>query len=304
MRPPLPELGRRPVRIADRTPQHRGAAQGLPAADTHGERATDRVSRLGLLGAPAPFRDRCHVALLRDHPCQRAPRRVRHRRGGHRALRAGQGGGRPFRRRARSGSRGRLHQEHHRGAQPGGPILGPGQPAGGRPRAPHRDGAPRQHRALDDPGRGARRPGPALHPDRRRRPPRPRRPRPPARRGQAGRDLDHVQRAGHHQSGPPGGRRGASRRCRRGGGRRAAGPPRPRLGDRAGCGLPGLLGPQDDGADRHRGALGQGGAPRVHGAVPGGRRDDPRRQAGLVPVGAPAGPLRGWVLPRSPRRSD
>ena len=59
-------------------------------------------------------------------------------------------------RRAGPGARDRLHQEHHRVAQPGGPLLGPRQPARRRRRAADRDGAPRQHRPLADAGRGAR----------------------------------------------------------------------------------------------------------------------------------------------------
>ncbi len=46
----------------------------------------------------------------------------------------------------------RLHQERHRGPEPRRPVVGPGQPARGRRRGAHPDGAPRQHRALADPG--------------------------------------------------------------------------------------------------------------------------------------------------------
>ncbi len=147
--------------------QRGGPAQGLPAADPHGQRATDRLPRLGLLRAAAAVRHQRHDPLLRDDPRQRAPRRLRHGRGGDGALRAGPGGDRPLHRRARTGPRDRLHQEHDRVAEPGGALVGPGQPAGGRRRAPDRDGAPRQHRAVDDPVRGDRWSRPALHPDRR-----------------------------------------------------------------------------------------------------------------------------------------
>ena len=53
------------------------------------------------------------------------------------------------------------------------------------------------------------------------------------------------------------------------------------------------LGAQDDGPDRSRGPVGPGRAARRHGAVPGRRRHDPRRQARLLPPGAAAGTLRG-----------
>ena len=64
---------------------------------------------------------------------------------------------------APSRQRGGLHQERHRGAQPGGLQLGPGQPARRRRRGAHRDGAPRQHRAVADARRRAGHRA-ALHP--------------------------------------------------------------------------------------------------------------------------------------------
>ena len=98
---------------------------------------------------------------------------------------------------------------------------------------------------------------------------------------------------GHHQPDPPhrrrrarGGRRGDRRR-------RAARAARTGRRGRAGGRLHRLLGAQDDGAHRHRRAVGPGGAPRVDGALPRRRGDDPRRQAGRVPPRPAAGPLRG-----------
>ena len=44
--------------------------------------------------------------------------------------------------------RDRVHEERHRGAQPRRPLVGPRQPARRRRRRAHRDGAPRQHRAV------------------------------------------------------------------------------------------------------------------------------------------------------------
>ena len=61
--------------------------------------------------------------------------------------------------------------------------------------------------------------------------------------------------------------------------------------------LPRLLGAQDDGSDRPRRPVGPRRAARHHGAVPGRRRDDPRREARLLPPGPPTGPLRGGHAP-------
>ena len=81
---------------------------------------------------------------------------------------------------------------------------------------------------VDDPVRGARRSRPALHPDRRRRPPGPRRPRPRWSTGSSSSACRRMSNVlGHH---PPGARTSptaAHARGRRGGGRRrAAGPAR------------------------------------------------------------------------------
>ena len=156
----------------------------------------------------------------------------------------------------------RLHQERHRGPQPGGPHLGPHPPRAGRRDRAHRDGAPRQHRPLAHAGRRARHRAP-VDPGRRRRPPGPRRPRPTARRGQAGRRHLHVERARHAQP---------DRRHRR---RRPTPPVRswwptapsrcphlPTDVTRARRRLPGLQRPQDARSDRHRRAVGSRGAAR------------------------------------------
>ena len=100
-------------------------------------------------------------------------------------------------------ARGRVHQERHRGAQPRRLLVGPGQPARGRRRRAHPDGAPRQHRAVADAGRRARHRA-ALGPPHRRRPARPHRPRPAARRGQGVLLHRHVERARHHHPGAAG----------------------------------------------------------------------------------------------------
>ena len=107
--------------------------------------------------------------------------------------RAGQGG--PVHRR-RLRPRDRLHQERHRGHQPGRLLVGSRQPPRGRRRAAHRDGAPRQHRAVADAAGGAGHRA-ALHPDRRRLHARPHRPRPSGRRREAGRRDRDVERARH-----------------------------------------------------------------------------------------------------------
>ena len=66
-------------------------------------------------------------ALLRDDPRQRPPGRVRHRRGGDPAVRGGPGRRWPASS-APPSERGGVHQERHRGHQPGRLLLGPGQP--------------------------------------------------------------------------------------------------------------------------------------------------------------------------------
>ena len=89
-------------------------------------------------------------------------------------------------------------------------------------------------------------------------------------------------------------RRGGPRGRRAGGGRRrAARPPLAGRRARARRRLHRLLGPQDDGPDRHRRPVGPGRAARRHAALPRRRRHDPRRQARQLQGGAAAGPLRG-----------
>ena len=150
-----------------------------------------------------------------------------------------------------------LHERHHGEHQPGGLYLGPRQPAAGRRGAHHRDGAPRQHRALAD------RAGAAwLHPALRAGD-RPRHARPGASAGAAHRAHQALQlcpcqqRRRHDQpgarvggSGTCGGRQGAHRRRAE----RAA-----HAGGRAGARrrLLRLQQPQDVRADRHRRALRQ-----------------------------------------------
>ena len=121
--------------------------EGLPDPRARGARPAPRLPRLGQHVAEAAGRARRHGALLRAVQRQRAPRHLPHRRGGHRRPRGRPGQGRPLHRRAAL-PRGRVHQERHRGAQPRGQGVGPGQPAGRRRRRAHRARAPRQHRPV------------------------------------------------------------------------------------------------------------------------------------------------------------
>ena len=104
------------------------------------------------------------------------------RRRGHRRLRARPPVGRPLHQRAER-RRGRVHQERHRVDQPRRPDWGRPNLQRRRRRRPHRDGAPRQHRALAHAGGRARHRDPLDAPHRRR-PTRHDRPRPAARRRQ------------------------------------------------------------------------------------------------------------------------
>ncbi len=125
----------------------------------------------------------------------------------------------------------------------------------GRRHRPHRDGAPRQHRAVAHAGQRARADHP-VDPGGRRRRPDTRRPGVAGGRGQAGRGHLHVQRAGHPQPDQRD-RPGGPRRRRRGGGRRRpVGAPPTDVGDRPRRRLPGLQRPQDARPHRHRCPLG------------------------------------------------
>ncbi len=119
----------------------------LLTREVHGH--PHHLSGLGRLGpAPRPG-PRRHAGVRRDDPRQRAPRGLRHRRGGHPAVRSGPAHRGDVHRRPRSGPRDRLHQERHRGHSTWSPT--PGAVSNLRPGdtiAPHRDGAPRQHRAV------------------------------------------------------------------------------------------------------------------------------------------------------------
>ena len=103
---------------------------------------------------------------------QRAPRRVHDRRGVHRRVRGRARRRSPASSARRSAQRDRVHQEHHRGDQPRRVLVGARQPPRRRRHRAHRDGAPRQHRAVAHPRRRARRRA-ALDPPHRRLPPRP-----------------------------------------------------------------------------------------------------------------------------------
>ena len=148
--------------------------------------------------------------------------------------------------------------------------------AGRRGRA-HRDGAPRQPRALADAAAGAghRAALPALT---RRLPARPDRPRPAARRRQAAQRHRHVQRARHAHPGAPPRRRRPRRRGPVPGRRRPVrAAPAPPTSPSSALRLLRLHRPQDARPHRHRRAVGPRGAARGHAAVPRRRRDDPRR---------------------------
>ena len=60
----------------------------FPLLDPQVHDRPHRLPRLGILGPAAPVGHRRHGALLRDDARQRAPRRLRHRRGGHPPVRA------------------------------------------------------------------------------------------------------------------------------------------------------------------------------------------------------------------------
>ena len=216
--------------------------------------------------------------LLRDHLRQRAPRRLRHRRGGHRrATRSARAKvarfiGAPL------AARDRVHQERHRGASTWSPTRGaaPTCAPATSSCSPRWSTTPTSCPWLMLAG-GARHRA-ALHPARRRRHARPRRPRPAARRGQAARRHGHVERARHAHAGrassptpptPP------ARSCMVDGAPVRAPPAHRRHGARVR--LLRLHRPQDARPDRHRRAVGPRGAARRHAAVPRRRRDDPRR---------------------------
>ena len=87
---------------ADRTEpsaRRRHPGQGLPPAVPRGPRPADHLPGLGRV-VPAPDgRARRHARVRRDHPRQRPPGRLRHRRGGHPPLRGGPGQRGPVHRR-------------------------------------------------------------------------------------------------------------------------------------------------------------------------------------------------------------
>ena len=86
-----PPRSARGTKHGDRCPRPaagRGAHQeGLPYPGPPGPREAPRVPGLGIIVAEASGCARGDAALLRDHPCQRPPRRLRHRRGSNEALR-------------------------------------------------------------------------------------------------------------------------------------------------------------------------------------------------------------------------
>ena len=141
---------------------------------------------------------------------------------------------------------------------------------------PHRDGAPRQRRAVAHARRRARHRA-ALDPAHRTYAARPHPPRRAPRRREAARGHRDVERARHDQRHPAARRSGARRRRARARRRRPGGPP-PAVDVQAlGRRLRRLHRPQDARPHRHRRPVGPRGAARGDAAVPRRRRDDPRR---------------------------
>src|SRR5207244_1782261 len=86
----MKQTGRRPTEVARSWPaawrsrgtrhgaEHRGGEEGLPHPGAAHPRPPARVPRLGVVVAEADVGARRHADLLRDHPRQRPPRRIRH----------------------------------------------------------------------------------------------------------------------------------------------------------------------------------------------------------------------------------
>ncbi len=83
-------------------PRPRHPGQGLPPPRTRGARASHHLPRLRGVVAATDGRARRHARVRRDHPRQRAPRRLRHCRGGHPTLRGGPDQRGPLHRRTRA----------------------------------------------------------------------------------------------------------------------------------------------------------------------------------------------------------
>ena len=215
--------------------------------------------------------------VLRDVLRQRAPRRLQDRRPRPPSATRAPGPRSPAFIGAPSTARARVHQERHRGHQPRRLLVGPGQPARGRRGRAHRDGAPRQPRAVADAAGGARHRA-ALPPRRRRLHARPHRPRPPARRREAAvrsppcRTCSARSRRSASSPTPP----TPPARCAWSTARQYV-PHLPTDVADARLRLLRLHRPQDVRPHRHRRAVGPRGAARGHAAVPRRRRDDPRR---------------------------
>ena len=260
------------------TPRRRRADQeGLPDPRARGPRQAARLPRLGRHLAEAAGRARRDGPLLRDDQRQRAPRRLRDRRGGHRRARGRPRQGRPLHRRPRQRARSssprtpprRSTWSPTRGA---GPTSAPATPWC----SPRWSTTPTSSRGImlhDERGIELR-----WHPGRDRRP----RSTSPTSTG--------CSTASSSSASPP--CRTCSARSTRSRGsptpptppariavrRRlpVRAPPRHR---RAGARrrLRRLHRPQDARPHRHRRAVGPRGAARRHAAVPRRRRDDPRR---------------------------
>ncbi|CAA9270655.1 MAG: Cysteine desulfurase _ SufS, partial [uncultured Acetobacteraceae bacterium] len=283
----------RTFRRLRRRPGRGARPRGLP--DPRADRARQAA------GVPGQRRFGAEAAAghLRDGPLhgnrlrQRPSRAVLPQRAGDGRLRGGARCRGPLPRRRRR-PRGGVHPQRHRVDQPRRPQLRARRAAARPSGADQRDGAPRQHRALADAARRARR-GAARLPrdgsgrDRPRRPLRQAR----GRQGRAGRGHAHEQRARHRHPGRAHRRTGARGRrpgaVRRQPSRGASA--RGRSGDRRR--LLRLHRPQALRPDRHRRALGEGGAAGPHAAVPRRRGDDLLRYVREDRVGAGPGQVRG-----------
>ncbi len=271
------------------------APQAVPPPRPALARQTARLPRLGgLLAAPAG-RARGDGPLLRDDPCQRAPRRLRHRRGGDPPVRRGPPRrGRFVRRPAARAPRSSSPRTPPRSLNLvahsyGRHLLPEGKAILLTELEHHANLVPWLMLAAE---RGVELRYIPLGED--------------YRldlsgldgfdgRGRPRRRLLHVQRARHHHRPRPDRRCRPRRRCRCRRRRLPARPPPPRRRERARGRLPRLHGPQDARADRHRGPLGPRGAARADAAFPRRGRDDPRR--------APRRLQRRTTCPGSSRRA-
>ena len=195
---------------------------------------------------------------------------------------------------ARSDARDRVHQERHRGAQPGRPLVGPGQPARGRRRAcsPRWSTTPTSCRGTcwrpsgASSCAGSRSPTTASSTS-------------PTSTGcsTAPRLFGFTAMSnvlGTHHPGAPARRRRPRRRRRSPSSTPASTcPTSPTDVQAMGADFLAFSGHKMCGPDRHRRAVGPRGAARRHAAVPRRRRDDPRRPPRRLHAGRRSREVRG-----------